>query len=372
MTNIAAQGLLYPGCTALRLTSREGNRYWFRTCDIGGNIWEDGAHIVSFPKGGQAVLENRDSPLKFTHAVLGVTQNSFDTWLLDGINDAGLTGGLLALYEGTSLDSEKGEPGLEHFVGMELVTVLLATCADVPQVVKAARRILVRHIPHGNEKVPATMHYMFVDPSGKCVILEAADTKRPGRLTVYEKNLGIMTNSPPYPQQLQNLSWFLSKSPELRWGIGGESVECITLNGLTICADPKAPHVSPTGTFPASYAACDRFIRAAVLSWLNHEGRDFPDDRMLPLGSNLVSSVLEPNTQGVYHYRWLDARCVPVGQGESYTQYQIMYDLTRRSFYLRSFDSTAWGKVSLEDCPADCRRTWPVCHDALQGVVKLQ
>ena len=85
----------YPSCTALKLTSREGKPYWFRTCDIGNSIWEQGTHIVSFPKGGVMPLVGRPDHV-CAHALVGMSYTTSDTWLMDAVNDAGLAGGLVA------------------------------------------------------------------------------------------------------------------------------------------------------------------------------------------------------------------------------------------------------------------------------------
>jgi len=363
------QSFLCPGCTAVKLTSAQGAPYWFRTCDIGGDIWRDGAHIVSFPKGARAELSGRREPLEFSHKVLGITNNAVDTWLLDGVNDAGLVGGLLALYEACS--APEAPSGYEAVMGMELVTALLSRCGTAQDVARCARRVWITDIPHQGRGVPATMHYMFMDRTGACVILEAADPKHPGRLTVYRENLGLLTNSPPYPEQLENLAWYLSQSPELRCAADGAAIDAVTLNGLTVRANPRAPHVSRTGTFPASYAACDRFIRAAVLSYLNAEGRTFPGERMLPLGSGLMSCVFEPHNRGVYHYTYLDEHCVPVGRHESYTQYLVMYDAQGQSLYVRCWDATAWTRVALSACGEQVERH-ALCREPMAGVVEAR
>lgn len=359
--------MLFPACSAIRLTTREGLPYWFRTCDIGGDIWAEGTHPVSFPKGSRLPLTGRAAPLRFAHKTLGITYGANDAWLLDGVNDAGLTGGLLALSEGTSVST--AAPGWEGVMGMELLTWLLGRCGSVPEVVRSMGDIQLLDVPAGEGKgVPATMHCMLTDPTGACVILEAADPAHPGRLTAYEKNLGLMTNSPPYPRQLQNLSWFLSQSPELNWD--QKAPVSLTLNGMTVAADPAAPHLSLTGTFPASYAPCDRFVRLAVLAALNREGRDMPARRVLPLGAALMEAVAEPRNRGVFHYLKFDPTEGPAGGHESYTQYLVMYDLTARTLYLRPYDTTAWTALSLGNCPDGEVRRHPVCREPLGGVVK--
>lgn len=352
-------------CTALKLTSEAGKPYWFRTCDIGGDIWKEGAHVVSFPT-REELCFNSGERRKPDHAILGVTYGPLDTWLMDGVNDAGLVGGLLALYDATSVP--KAREGCQGVVGMELVTWLLSCCASATEVVRAAKKLQVLDVPLEWETVPSSAHYMFVDAAGRCVILEAADPEDPGTLTAYEDNLGLLTNSPPYPRQLDNLRWFLSQSPELNWGKEGKVT--LRLNGMTVTADTEAEHCSMGGIFPASYASYDRFVRMAVLSYLNHEGRDFPDERMLPMGNALMSPVLEPHNQGVFHYTAFDKDKGPIRSLPSYTQYVVMYDPSARALYLHPYGVSAWTKVSLADCSREKPQRHTLCQLPLGGVIE--
>ncbi len=351
----------YPSCTALKLTSREGRPYWFRTCDIGNNIWELGAHIVSFPKGGVMSLTGRPEHI-CAHALVGMSYTRSDTWLMDGVNDAGIVGGLLALHEGTSL------PGREGVVGMEMVSYLLSVCGSMEELKQEARRVRVLDVSTPEGMVAATMHCMFLDEEGRCLILEAAAPDRPGEFTLYEENLGLMTNSPPYPQQLDNLRWFLAHSPELNWDREGPAA--LKLNGMTVTARAEAPHVTMSGALPASYAPCDRFVRQAVLAALNHEGRDFPDERMLALGSDLMAPVVEPRNQGIFHYTRFDEVTGPQSGHESYTQYLVMYDTTRRRLYMRPYGATAWTMVALENCDKTGIQHHRLCWEPEAGVVE--
>lgn len=356
----------FAGCTAVKLLSQSGAPYWFRTCDIGGDIWADGAHAVSFPLGAKVPLAYREEPLIAAHALMGLSYNALDTWLLDGVNDAGLVGGMLALYEATS--AQEAADGEEGIVGMELITRFLATCATVDEVICTARRIRVLHVGVGEEQTAAAMHLMFVEPSGRCVILEAADGERQGYLDVYENTLGLMTNSPPYPQQIQNLSWYLAHSPEWNWG--KEKTPCLTMNGMTVSADPDAPHVSMSGTFPASYASCDRFVRMAMLKYLNGEGKYFSDREMLALGSQLMCSVVEPHNQGIFHYTCFDEKEGPQGGHASYTQYLVMYVPRERTLYVKPYGTTAWTKLDLKTCVGARLRRHPICRHPMGGVVE--
>lgn len=339
---------LLPGaCSCMTLTSKTGKHYWFRTCDIDTDIWKEGAHVVRHTAG--EILEYGNGKKEISrYSFIGMTYNKSDNWILDGVNEHGLTGGLLMLYEGTSVD--KPMEGREGYIGMELVTKILSSCKDVEEVKALAGQVQILHIPFGSEQLDASMHYFFVDNSGDEVILEAVDNRNPGILQILKKEeiLGIMTNSPPYEQQLENLAWFLSKSAELKQGFGGQAVTELVLDGRKIRADEKAKHLSLTGTFPASFSSYDRFLRLTVLKALNDSGNHFADEKMLALGSGIMNVVCEPHTKGIFHYTRIEEDGKVVGQKDSFTQYISMYNIEGKCFYLKKFDTAAWDKYAMQ------------------------
>lgn len=343
-------------CTAMQLTSASGAPYLFRTCDLDSDVFANGAHITHCPKNDMLPLSCGKTIA--AHAFMGMTFGKDPLWLLDGINDAGLCGGLLMLYEGTSLPSHP-----QGIIGMELVTKMLAECADTEDVRKKTESIRILDIPHGGETVPAAMHYFFTDAQGKSIILEAADPQNKGKLTAYAPTIGILTNSPPYPAQLDNLRWFLAHSPEL-------AGKPISLDDICIEADPNAEHLSGSGTFPASYAAYDRFIRAAVLKALNNDGRSIPDEQMLPAGYSIMHALFEPRNGGVFHYTRME-NGAPIGNKDSFTQYIIQYDISRRSLCIRPHDAVAWTALQLNDLP-DRREAYAVCRDPEKGILTAE
>lgn len=338
---------LLPGaCTCMTLTSNTGKHYWFRTCDIETNLWKEGAHVVQYPT--QTNIKYQNGVEETTkYAILGVTYNKQKTWLLDGVNECGLVGGLLMLYEGIGVD--KPDQGKVGCVGMEFITKILATCKDVKAVIEMAKKVQILNIPYQSMLIPATMHYFFVDSSGEEVILEATDRETPGILKIYSHKeiLGVMTNSPTYDKQLDNLAWFLSQSPEMKQGIQGQAILELQLDKRIIKADDEAEHCSFNGTFPASYSSYDRFIRIAVMKALNQSGNKFEDDKMLALGSNLMNVVWEPGNQGLFHYTKIEEDGTILGQKNSSSQYMVMYNCEQKNFYIRPFDAVSWIKYEI-------------------------
>lgn len=338
--------LIFPACSCMTLTSKTGKHYWFRTCDIETNLWEEGAHVIQQIAGEEIVYCDGKREVN-QYSYTGMTYNHLDTWLLDGVNECGLTGGLLMLYEGTSVDNPKDVK--KGYIGMELVTKILSSCQDVEEVMALAEEVRILSIPYNQIFVPATMHYFFTDSSGNEVILEATNQEQKGKLRIFKKEeiLGVMTNSPPYEEQLQNLAWFLSQSPELRQGLKGQAITELLLDGRRMKANAHASHLSINGTFPASYSSYDRFIRLTVLKALSECGNNFEDDKMLALGSGIMNTVCEPSTKGLFHYTRMDEEGKILGQKDSFTQYIVMYDINEKSFHIKKYDEVIWKKYML-------------------------
>lgn len=357
------------GCSCMTLTSESGRHYWFRTCDIETDLWKDGAHVVQHFAGGRIAYSGGKEE-KSRYTFLGMTYNALDTWMLDGVNECGLTGGLLMLYEGSSV--EKASEGKKGYMGMELVTKVLSCCKDVEEVGVLAEQIQLLDIPYGPHHLPATMHYFFMDATGNEIILEATDQEQPGILQIYKKEeiLGVMTNSPAYPAQRDNLAWFLSQSPELKQGMDGKPVVELVLDGRRIQADEEASHLSFNGTFPASYSSYDRFLRLAVLKALNDSGNGFSDEKMLALGSNLMKVVQEPRSKGIFHYTKLEKDGTVRGQKDSYTQYLVMYDSKERCFYLQVFDRVCWIKYEMTELSQKEKECYQITSSSMAGILK--
>ena len=372
-----------PGaCSCMTLTSKNGKHYWFRTCDIDTDLWKAGAHVRKQAAG--EVIEYCDGSKEISqYSFVGMTYNTLDTWLLDGVNEYGLTGGLLMLYEGTSV--EKTQENRIGYVGMELVTKILSSCKNVEGIIALAKCIQILDVLLEEKRLPATMHYFFTDISGNEVILEATDQEHPGILKIFprEKILGILTNSPPYEEQLQNLAWFLSQSPEMKQGLAKQAIAEVkqevtgqditevkqevngqapvgkkqpmtkhvpvelVLDKRSIKADENAKHLSLTGIFPASYSSYDRFIRLAVLKALNDSGNGFEDEKMLALGSGIMNAVCEPHTKGIFHYTRMDSNGKMIGQKDSFTQYMVMYDVEEKCFYIKKYDEVTWERYEV-------------------------
>lgn len=356
-------------CSGLELTSKEGDHYWFRTCDMDNtyNVFgENGSYIepsylVSYPAGQPIAFTTGDVTAK--HTIVGMSfSNSLA--LLDGINDSGLVGGLLFLNEGTETPDEEIPEGFETLAAMEGITWFLAQCKDVDEVIGLANRTCMQALYVDGilgSDLSATLHFTFVDTKGKSVVLETADPAHPGRFTIHE-SIGVMTNSPPYDWQLENLKDYIGNSPELR----SQGVTSITLNGIQLTGKSG----SADRTYPASNSAYDRFTRLAIARWLCDEGKEISNLEMLAKGSGVFScvNVAQDNGKGTYYYDMLNEKGEVEGSGPCYTQYTVFYDISNRSLSIRPYDSMIWTTLSIADADPNARATFPIQRGGAEQV----
>jgi len=326
-------------CSSINLTSKEGDTYWFRTCDMNDifNVFgENGSmisssYLVSYPAGVPINFVTGTVTPKYT--VMGMSFSD-SLALLDGMNDAGLVGALQNFNEGTSWPEDEVPEGCHLVAGMEVITWFLAQCKNVDEVLELVKNVRVKAlyvdgIPGSD--LTATMHLVFTDASGKSVVLENDDPENPGVYSVYE-TVGVMTNSPEYPHHVEDLANY----------VGALGMDSITLGGQEI----KATKSNVSATLPGSDNSNDRFVRLAMWRYYCNEGRDFSNDTMLAKGFGILARVQTPlNT---------------ITPQSMYTMYSIGYDLSNQTLYIRPYDTLTYTSLSMSDVPSNVRTTYNV------------
>lgn len=345
---IVLQAPAVSACSALELESAEGDTYWFRTCDMDDtyNVFgENGSYIgaselISYPKGSTLSFVTGDVVAE--HTVMGMSFGQ-SLAMLDGMNDAGLTGGLLFLDEGTETADENVPEDFEIMAAMEGVTWFLARCGSVDEVVALANKTCIQalEVPGvPGSDLTATLHFNFVDSTGRNVVIEAADLENPGRFTIYE-GTGVMTNSPPYDWQLEHLQEYIGDAPKLQ----EKGIDSITVNGVKLDGKPTgAEQVLPGGNTPP-----ERLIRLTMSRYFCNEGKTISNADMLARGSGIMSIV----------NRAIHDKNIEGAEG-SYTQYTVCYDVARQQMYIRPYDTTFWTTINLSEVNAEERATYPM------------
>lgn len=225
-------------CTAITF---HGDHFYFgRTLD----------HICSYAE--EVVLSPRNHHLTFRQcprlsrhlAILGMAHVEGDYPLYyDAMNEAGLC---MAGLNFTGF-ARYGNPGRDRIAPFEFLPWILGQCESLSQA-----RVLLTHTALTETDFSAALpcarlHWLIADPSG-CITVEAAA----GGLQIHDNPLGVLTNDPPFDDQLLQLTNFMQLSP------------CPPVNRFSPALGLK-PYSLGMGAMglPGDLSSQSRFVRAA-------------------------------------------------------------------------------------------------------------
>lgn len=170
--------------------------------DLATNLWKQ-------PR-GVTRDDGVEGKLAWTSKYGSVIATAFDMISVDGMNEAGLGGHVLWLAESTYGTYESSRPALSQAVWLQYFLDNFATVAEAVAWIEATD-VQVVQMPDPTGGDPPAIHLALDDSSGDSAIVEYIN----GRAKIYHSaDYHVMTNSPPYDQQLELLE---------RWeGLGGD------------------------------------------------------------------------------------------------------------------------------------------------------
>lgn len=195
-------------CTAA--TYKTKDFYFGRTLDY---EFSYGDEITITPR--NYVFNFREKEKIETHyAIIGmayVTENY--PLYYDAINEKGL--GIAGLnFVGNAYYREKVE-GKDNIAQFEFIPWILSQCASVAEAKKLIEKINLTNVQF-NEKLPLAQLHWIVSDSNESITVESVKEG----IKVYQNPVGVLTNNPPFNQQMFELNKYMqlsSKSPENRF-----------------------------------------------------------------------------------------------------------------------------------------------------------
>lgn len=191
-------------CTAATYCS--GDFYFGRNLDY---EFSYGEHVTITPRNYPIRLHG--GALDRHYAMIGMAhiQNDYPLYY-DAVNEKGLCiAGLNFVGNAVYPPVTQGVASVPQYA---LIPWLLGTCATVAEARNALARVVVDNTPFAPELPCAQLHWLVADRSG-CIVVEATADG----LHVYDDPVGVLTNNPPFPQQmfaLNNLMHLSPKQPE--------------------------------------------------------------------------------------------------------------------------------------------------------------
>lgn len=204
-----------------------------------------------FSYGEQITITPRNYPFHFRHdgdldhhyAMIGMAHIAGGYPLYyDAVNEKGL--GMAGLNFARS--AEYPDVGEGRCVAQfEFIPWVLSRCAGLSEARKLLGEISLVETPFSAQFPAAKMHWIIADKSGAIVVEPFADGLR-----IHEDPAGVLTNEPPFEQQINRLCDYMSLSPKQPRNDLGIPLECYS-RGMGALG------------LPGDLSSTSRFVRAA-------------------------------------------------------------------------------------------------------------
>lgn len=190
-------------CTAA--TYKTKNFYFGRTLD---NDFSYGEQVTITPRNYPFHFIKKED-MKTHYAIIGmayVTENY--PLYYDGVNEKGL--GMTGLnFVGNAVYQDRAE-GKDNITQFEFIPWILGQCASVKEARNLLGKINLLNIPF-SEKLPlAELHWMISDHEESITVESVKEGIR-----IYDNPVGILTNNPPFDQQMFALNQYMSLSAKM-------------------------------------------------------------------------------------------------------------------------------------------------------------
>lgn len=238
-------------CTAA--TYRTKDFYFGRTLDY------------EFSYGDQVVVVPRNCPLTYLeqepqtrhYALIGMACVMEGTPLFyDAVNEKGLgAAGLNFVGNACYHPHAEGKLNLAQF---EFIPWLLGRCGSVEEAKHLLARMNILDTPFRPQLPAAQLHWLIADREQAITVESVAEG-----LKVYDNPVGVLTNNPPFPMQLQNLANYRRLSPD--------PVETTFAPGLTL---PEYSRGMGGLGLPGDLSSQSRFVRVAFTKLNSLSGTD--------------------------------------------------------------------------------------------------
>lgn len=227
-------------CTAATYQTRDF--YFGRTLDY---EFSYGDEVTITPR-GYAFAFRHAGRLDHPYVMIGMAHVAQDYPLYyDAMNEKGLCmAGLNFVGNAAYADVI---PGRENVAQFELIPYLLGQCASVAEACDRLAQLNLVGTPFCAQLPAAQLHWLLADQHQAVVIESMADG-----LHIYDNPAGVLTNNPPFPQQLFQLNNYMSLSPRQPENRFAPQL-------------PLAPYSRGMGALglPGDLSSASRFVRVA-------------------------------------------------------------------------------------------------------------
>jgi len=298
-------------CTAA--TYKTKDFYFGRTLD----------HECSYSE--EVTITPRNFPLPFRamptlenhYAIIGMAHVVDDYPLYyDAVNEKGLAmAGLNFVGYADYREPVTNRDNVAHF---EFIPWILAQCACVKEAAEYIERINLANTPFSKELPPSQLHWIIADHSEAITVEAVKDGIR-----VYPNPVGIMTNNPPFDQQMLRVHDYMHLSPKPPHNHFSEK----------LALHPYSLGMGALG-LPGDLSSQSRFVRAAFVKMNSVSGST--EGESVSQFFHILGSVVQPRG------------CCEVGNGKYETTiYTSCCNTDKGIYYYTTYDNHQISAVSM-------------------------
>lgn len=279
-----------------------------------------------FSYGEDVVIIPRNFPFAFReagtlnshYAIIGVAYVADGYPLLyDAANEKGL--GIAGLnFVGNAVYNEHVE-GKDNIPQFEFVPWILSQCANLAEAKALLAKLNFRNLPFSDQLPTSELHWIIADATGSIVVESMKDG-----LKIYDDPVGVLTNNPPFDQQVFQLSNYQHLSAKSPVNTFAPQVDLpIYSRGMGAIG------------LPGDLSSESRFVKAAFTK-LNSVSSDD--------GLNHVSQFFH-----ILHSVDQQRGCADLGDNKyEITIFSDCYDLQEGIFYYTSYENHQITSVNLQ------------------------
>lgn len=189
-------------CTAA--TYKTKDFYFGRTLDYDFSYQEE---VTVTPRNYPLAFRN-GSVLETHHAIIGMAY-VVDGYPLyyDGVNEKGLAMAGLNFVGNAVYGKEI--PGKDNIAQFEFLPWILGRCANVKEAKALLENIQLTDTPFSDRLQVSSLHWLMADRQEAITVEAVAEGLR-----VYDNPVGVLTNNPPFDQQMLRLNDYMHLSPK--------------------------------------------------------------------------------------------------------------------------------------------------------------
>lgn len=350
---LAAGIILSPGvadaCSSFVLRNDDKSFVYARTFEFGFSLEEQLALIPrNFAYKGVGPDGVEGSGLNWTgkYAILGTRIFGLPI-VIDGMNEKGLTGGMLYAPTTAVFQNPTGADAKNSIASYQLINYILSNFATTDEVKEGLPKIFVAGPDlkafNGVPRVHVTLH----DLQGKSIVVEYLK----GNLVITDNPAGAMTNDPPISWHLENVNNYVNLSP-----FGAPN--------RVFAGETFGPQSIGSGLhgLPGDFSSPSRFLRAFFFSQYAQEyAKQVPKVEAawnmiymfdIPVGSAIVDTEEQAEAK------------LKAGQDPEYdyTTNTIVADAQNLTYYFRLYGSLNISRVDMKTQDLDAKdiKAWPV------------